>query len=208
MKKLTEKFIRSVYGGIMVSFGCLVYLSSDIKYIGAILFSLGLFTICEFGFGLFTGKVGYVFFKGPIYLIELLVTLLGNFVGCFALAKLAEYAKPSLVIQAVTLSQNKLAASSLQNFLLACMCGVMMFIAVDVYKTRSGVAKYLGIFLAVPLFIICGFEHSIAKLFLFSLASVGAVQFISFSLITVLGNALGAAVFSLFKIYDKNQKTP
>ena len=207
MKEIAEKFIRSVYGGVMVSFGGTVYLSSDNKYIGALLFSMGLFAICEFGFGLFTGKIGNLLFRKKEYIIELLLTLLGNLAGCLAMGGLVSIAAPSLVSKAAAVCTLKLSETPLQNFILAMMCGVMMFIAVETYKTKTGAAKYLGIFIAVPLFITCGFEHSVANMFYFTLGGVNAAQFAPSVIVTVLGNAVGSIVFSLFKFYDKNHKT-
>ncbi|MBQ9920638.1 MAG: formate/nitrite transporter family protein [Clostridia bacterium] len=198
---MLEKFIKSIYGGFMIACGGTVYLSCDNKYIGALLFALGLFTICEFGFGLFTGKVGYTLFNKPIYIIELVLTILGNFVGCFVIGKAVAYVKPALYEKGVSVCAAKLAETPLENFILACMCGVMMYIAVEMFKTKSGAAKHLGIFLAVPVFILCGFEHSIANMYYFALGGAGAVDFLSFTVVTILGNAVGAIVFSLYKFY-------
>lgn len=208
MKKYLEIFIRSIYGGAAVSFGGLIYLSCENKYIGSLLFVLGLFIICEFDFSLFTGKIGYLLFKPKDYIFNLLCTLIGNFAGCFAVAKIALYAKPSLVSVTAQICDVKHSETFLQNLLLSFMCGIMMFIAVEVYKTKAAPAKYIGMFMAVPIFILCGFEHSIANMFYFTLGNVPALQFISFSAVTVLGNSLGSIVFSLFKFYNKNtQKT-
>ena len=46
----------------------------------------GLFTIVVFQLHLFTGKVGYTPFNKPVYLIELVVTWLGNLVGTWITA--------------------------------------------------------------------------------------------------------------------------
>ena len=64
--------------GIMIGIGGVVSLSSDNRYIGALLFSLGLFCIVQFQYGLYTGKVGYIVNREPAFIAETLVTLVGT----------------------------------------------------------------------------------------------------------------------------------
>ena len=47
-----------VLSGLMLGIGGMVSLSSENRFLGAFLFSLGLFCIVQFKYGLFTGKVG------------------------------------------------------------------------------------------------------------------------------------------------------
>ena len=49
-----------VLSGLMLGIGGMVSLSSENRFLGAFLFSLGLFCIVQFKYGLFTGKVGYI----------------------------------------------------------------------------------------------------------------------------------------------------
>ena len=54
----------------------------ELKWVGAILFSVGLFVVFTFGLDLYTGKVGYMFNDKPwTYGIDLLLMLVGNFIG-------------------------------------------------------------------------------------------------------------------------------
>lgn len=41
---------------------------------------------CMYNMNLFTGKIGYVVVNKKSYLIELLCTLIGNYIGTFVLA--------------------------------------------------------------------------------------------------------------------------
>ena len=52
--------IKSINAGVCVSIGCKIYLSCENKYIGALLFSIGLIAILILDFNLFTGKVCYL----------------------------------------------------------------------------------------------------------------------------------------------------
>lgn len=57
-------FVSSALGGACIGLGGVAYLSLENRLAGALFFTVGLFTICTFGFHLFTGKVCYVFQKG------------------------------------------------------------------------------------------------------------------------------------------------
>lgn len=69
-------------------------------------------------------------------------------------------------------------------FLKSIACGMVMFIAVDVYKQGS----VLGILIGVPLFILAGFQHSIANVI-----TMGVAQICSWTLVLcVAGNWIGS----------------
>ena len=53
-------FFSGCVAGLCIALGGTVFLSSDSKILGAVLFTVGLFTICTFEFSLFTGKVCYL----------------------------------------------------------------------------------------------------------------------------------------------------
>ena len=55
-------FVSSILSGFSISIGVTVYLNliEKHKQLGAILFGIGLFTILNFKFYLFTGKVGQI----------------------------------------------------------------------------------------------------------------------------------------------------
>ena len=63
--------ISGFLAGISISLGGTVFLACDSKIVGAVLFSVGLFSICAFGFHLFTGKVCYVFDNDRAYALSL-----------------------------------------------------------------------------------------------------------------------------------------
>ena len=53
--------VRAILAGMMIGIGGCVYLGCEVKWVGAILFAVGLFTIFSFRLDVYTGKVGYVF---------------------------------------------------------------------------------------------------------------------------------------------------
>lgn len=183
--------IKSIYAGFMIGLGGTVYLSLENKIIGAILFSFGLLTIVNQGFYLYTGKVGY-----ENSLSKLAIIILGNTIGTFIIAAMICLSKPELVNVANALWQNKYNLNSFQLIINSMLCGVMMYLAVDNYKRNKNI---LFIMMPVVIFIISGFEHSIANLFYMFLSKNVNIISISFIVICIAGNALGAKVFHSYK---------
>lgn len=195
-----DKFLKSLASGVLIGVGGIVYLSCDIKYIGAFLFSLGLFTICEFGLKLYTGEVGYIVINKGKYYLEVLQTLFGNIVGTLIAGLLTTVAKPEVSQKASVLCEAKLNQSPLQTLILAFFCGALMFIAVNVYKKGAGTGRYIGIFTAVPVFILAGFEHCMADMYYFFSAGLMNLSMLAYILICIVGNAIGAFAMAYFDI--------
>ena len=84
--KYINFLIKSFAAGVMIAICGTVFLMVENVVIGAMLFSIGLFVIVSNELSLFTGKVGYIFENKINYLLELLITILGNFLGTFVTA--------------------------------------------------------------------------------------------------------------------------
>lgn len=54
-----------ICAGILIGIGGAVFLASENRVIGAILFSVALICICAKGYSLYTGKVGYLAIFAP-----------------------------------------------------------------------------------------------------------------------------------------------
>ena len=64
-----------------------------------------------------------------------------------------------------------------------------MFVAVWSYREKKTI---VGILFCIPVFVLSGFEHSIADMFYFSLAgTVFRPESLLFLLLVILGNSLG-----------------
>ncbi|MBO8463898.1 MAG: formate/nitrite transporter family protein [Firmicutes bacterium] len=198
MKNLSS-FFYSILAGVSISIGGTVFLSLDNKIVGSIFFSLGLFAVCTFGFNLFTGKVGYIFEQKPSYLLFLLQVWVGNLIGSLIVGYSLRLTRISGISEkAKALCDVKLGDSPLSIFILAIFCNILMFIAVDGFKTNQHeIGKYIGVFMCVIVFILCGFEHCVANMFYFSIAGVWNGHTILYLLIMTLGNACGGVLIPL-----------
>ncbi|MDE5946222.1 MAG: formate/nitrite transporter family protein [Oscillospiraceae bacterium] len=185
--------------------GGVVYLSCDNKYLGAMLFGLGLYTIIQFGFYLFTGKVGYIVNKGVKYIPEVLLILFGNFIGTFVTAFLVNQTRFGNAIseKAYNIMEGKLADSPLSAFILAIFCGMLMYIAVEnasiSRKTNSDVSIIAGTLLAIMVFILSGFNHCIADMFYLFVSGNYKTEAIVYFICVILGNSVGGMTLPVIR---------
>lgn len=185
-----QMFIKAIYAGFMIGIGGMIYLSVDNKVIGALLFSFGLLTIVAQGFYLYTGKVGFI--KSIREVLDMLIIIAGNLVGTFIAACMSRAA--GLSISSLELTARKLDNSLLHIFLLSILCGVMMYLAIDNHKRAKNL---LFIIAPVMIFILAGFEHSIANMFYFHLAACYTPKAFGYLAVMLLGNGIGAKMFDL-----------
>ena len=169
-----RQFVSAVLAGMMIGMGGTVYLSQTNSVVGSFLFAVGLFTVVVFQLHLFTGKIGYLPFQNLTYLTELLITWIGNLVGTFLTATMVRNSRiyEGMAERVEQIAAVKLNDDFLSIFLLAIFCGMLMFIAVDCFKTQKGsTLQFIGVFVPVMVFILSGFEHVIANMFYFSLSA-------------------------------------
>ncbi len=192
---LKHAFWTGIASGMLVGIGGTVYLSCQNKVVGAVLFSVALLCICILGLYLYTGKIG-LFIEKPDKksALALPVGLGGNVVGAALTGVLTAIAKPSLIDAAQVACSSKLEGGFIRGLIAAVFCGVLMYAAVKTYGAKG---TLMGIIFCIPTFILCGFEHSIADVYYFTVASMrGAFDpmRIVFVLVAVVGNTLGGWV--------------
>ena len=199
-KNYIDYLIKSIFAGIMIGIAGTVYLRVDNNLFGAFLFSIGLLVICMYGMNLFTGKVGYVLINEFNYIYELLITIVGNFIGTFLVARLVLLTRfKSISDKAVDLVNLKLNDNLLSIFILSMLCGILMYIAVNNYKKiNNEIGKYSCIFMCVMVFILSGFEHSIANMYYISVANLLSLKSLLYILVMLLGNSIGSILIALY----------
>lgn len=202
---IKNAFLNSLLAGVFISIGGTVFISlasTGNKLAGAILFAIALLSICMLGLFLFTGKVGYmVEDHSKNAILALLCGLAGNFIGSTLLGVLISFALPSVHEFAKGMCEAKLDLNLGGVLLLAFMCGILMYTAVHIYKLHN--KSVVGILFCVPVFILCGFEHSIADMFYFAVARAFSLEYALFILIVIIGNALGGMLIPFVKKFVK-----
>ena len=159
---ITEILKKSIAAGIMIGIGATVKLCCDNQILGALLFSIGLFFICNSNMLLFTGRIGYVNKKNWM---EYPLIWFGNLLGCEISMGLIKLAKPELQERVTNIMETKLNMGIIPLAILSFFCGVLMFLAVNNFKlSTSENAKQYGIVFSVIVFLVSGYEHSIANM--------------------------------------------
>lgn len=194
----------ALLAGICISIGCVVNLRVG-GVAGAVLFAFGLTTVVYYGLKLYTGTAGFIRRHGDWAMLAMV--LLGNIVGCLLSACLISYAQPDCIGPASKILLGRLAKGPWACFLLAIGCGFIMTTAVEF--ARKG--KMLPLLLGVPVFILCGFAHSIADAFYFLVSPAELLLQPSVLVVyvaEVLGNFVGCNLYRwvlLFHFASENQ---
>jgi formate/nitrite transporter FocA (FNT family) len=190
----------------MIGACCTAYLATNNRYIGAILLAMSILVICMYGMSLFTAKIGYSLINKVEYIKELILSLLGNFLGVSIVAFLVK--KSSLAIyqgKALNITKSILNENLTSIFILSILCGFLLYIAINNYKKVSGeIGKYICIFLSIIIIIICGLKHSIFDMYYFILSNSLSAKALLYLLVMIVGNSLGSILIAAF--YNKFYK--
>ena len=209
MKKTVSVFLKAILAGFCIGLGGVVFLGlmPTSKPLGAFLFAIGLFTICTHGFNLFTGKACYILDNKPSYLGTLVVIWVGNLIGAFCMAALMHCTRVSAAYteaaQGLVAAKNADSLGSL--FVLGMLCNVLIYIAVDGYKSNPHeIGKYIALIFGVAVFILAGTEHSVADMFYYAAAGElftgeGILRLVIIS----LGNVVGGLILPGIKLLAK-----
>lgn len=204
IRRQLRTFALAILAGIAIGIGGVVFLSLDNKVVGALMFTVGLYTICIHGLNLYTGKVGYLVNQPISYLMDLAVIWVGNLFGTgLAAFAVRETRICNISETAEGMCVTKISDGLLSLFLLAVFCGFLMFVAVDGYRSTN---QPVILFLGVAGFILCGFEHCIADMFYFSVAGMWSGRAFLCILVITLGNSVGAVLIPLAKKSEMQAK--
>ena len=192
---MLKQTLNGILAGILIIIGCSVFLACEVNYVGAVMFAVALLCICYKGYSLFTGKVGYLAESCKKQDISIVLTaLLGNLIGTFLFGLMVSYALPNLQEKAFAICSAKLTQTVPVAFIRAIFCGMLMYLAVCLYKEHKTIA---GIVFCVPVFILAGFEHSIADMGYFAISGIMSLEAFLFIWVVILGNSLGGVLLPL-----------
>ncbi len=148
------------------------------RYAGALHFTTGLLCICPAGLLAFHGKIGFMVTRHEKEDYAELFLCLPAIISGFLDRPAVAAATPARRERALEIAPRRLEIPLVSVFLLALLCGVLVYLAVVIYREKQNV---LGILFSIPAFILAGFEHSIADMFYFASAGIASLRVISFS---------------------------
>jgi nitrite transporter NirC len=213
-------FVSSVLAGVFVGFSMITILVmagmlgdfAGIKIIQGASFAAALSFVLFAGAELFTGNVfvmtggimrGSVKIRDGIALCA--YCYLGNLVGSIIIAALflgTGYLQGSVLVETTKAISAKIYPSAIELFVRGIMCNILVCLAVwCTFRLKSESAKLIMIFWCIYVFVVCGFEHSIANMTLFSLGTMARCSpfdLMSLNLVmTSVGNLVGGVLLAL-----------
>ena len=124
--------------------------------------------------------------------------LLGNLLATVALGYALRAAIPSIGGVAEAICASKLTQAGWQTLIRGIFCGILMYQAVSIYRDKKSIS---AIFFCVPVFILAGFEHSIANMFYFGAAGMFfSLDTVIYLAIVVVGNTIGGMLMPLLSM--------
>lgn len=220
----TEKILlNGILGGIFIGvagIGQLSVLQSAtpanevfVKFLGAILFPVGLMLCLLLGGTLFTGNcllfVNY--FKKDVglklILRNLTLTWIGNFIGGGFIAYVAYFAgmfKSEPMQKVITsIATNKLALTYSENIFSGFLCNILVIAGIWLStSSKDSAGKFYGCLFPIMLFVVSGYQHVVANMFIITSAKIVSPESIDFlgSFLThflpvTIGNFLSGGIF-------------
>ena len=163
LHNIANNYYKSIVASLLITIVAYCNFLCENRYIGAFMFSFGLIVICKYNLNLFTGQAGYITIKQiPNYLITIITNL---FYTMFFSVLLSFNENACLKAREIWTTKSNLGVDSL--IFSSFFCGVLIYIGVDYYKKHSSI---VGLLFAIPIFVLCGFDHAVADTAYFTLA--------------------------------------
>lgn len=191
---------ESLFAGILIAIAGWGFLANPV--LGMFLFCVGLIAVVKYRARLYTGTAGFL--TGWQDVLPLLMILLGNILGCLAVAAVSLFSPLALPEAATNIITSRLQVGWLGTGLLAIGCGLLMSFAVDFARRNKDFSDWLPLLFAVPAFILCGFPHCVADAFyccvyLLNASEVAWASLAAYYGAIVLGNFIGCNVYRICK---------
>lgn len=211
--------ILGILGGIFIGLGGLANIlvtqtlggidAGLARFMGASVFPVGLMLVVICGAELFTGNnlMTLACMEKKITLKQLLrnwgLVWLGNFIGSLFLVVLVYYGTVLIgdsATKAISIAESKVSIGITAMFLRGILCNIL--VVLGVWMATAGqdiVSKIFSCWFPIMLFVLCGFEHSVANMFFIPMGMVLGANVIMSQLlinlvIVTLGNVVGGAI--------------
>lgn len=190
--------LKSFQAGILLSLAVVVFLVSTNQLLGAVLCSAIVYMMCELGMPVLMFNTWNM--TKDTKVLFFLLCAFGNCLGC-ALSSLAlKYVVPSVAVRVAAICEIRMARSYEIIFLAAFFCGALITAATQALKGSTGLTQFVGLFICMNIYLLCGLEHAIMDVALFFLHSTHHITEAALFTVCVLGgNAIGTFIFSRLK---------
>ncbi len=200
---MLKKTLSGISAGICIALGGSVFLASENKAVGSVLFAVALLCICIRGYSLYTGKICFMPEKHDKDAWgTLLFGLLGNAIATAVCGLAIRFSQSAIGEKAETVCAAKLEQSIGSTLIRGIFCGILIYLAVVIFRENQ---KVIGILFCIPVFILSGFEHSIADMFYFATAACFTPRALLFILTVVVGNSIGGMLLPVIDLIGKGK---
>lgn len=175
----------SLFAGLLIGLGAYGFLALG-GIPGAIIFAFGLVGVVLTGSLLYTGKAGVLTDIGAVTKIWF-----WNVVACIVVGLMVYAIGGEPFERAQSIVAGRFAQGPWRSFLRAVGCGIIIDISVYLYRVSKSL---IPILFGIPLFILCGFYHSIADVVYLVAAFKWSPAILWYYPIIVLGNYVGCNV--------------
>ena len=188
----------SIFAGILIGIAGWGFLANPV--LGMFLFCVGLIGVVKYGVKLYTGTAGFLIGWGDV--LPLFIILLGNIIGCLAVATVSLWSPMALPEAATGIIAARLKTGWFGTGLLAIGCGLLMSFAVDYARKNRDFSDWLPLLFAVPAFILCGFPHCVADAFyccvyLLNSSDIAWGSLVAYYVSIVVGNFVGCNAYRI-----------
>lgn len=148
------------------------------KLLGAIIFPGGLTMVLIAGSELFTGNCLLIIpllekaITGKSMFKSLVVAYIGNLIGCAALAAAVVFSHQvglfdnGVAVSVISTAAAKCSMSFTDALIKGILCNFLVCIAVWIsFAAKDITGKIIGVFFPILMFVVCGFEHSVANMY-------------------------------------------
>ena len=178
----------ALLSGILIGLGAAGYLAVG-GIPGAIIFAFGLIGVVLTGTPLYTGKAGVLKLNESWTLIRI---WFWNVIGCILIGLLVKYAgSDTSITSAMAIVDSRFEAGWIKSLLRSIGCGLI--IDLSVYQFRKS-GSLIPILFGVPLFILCGFYHSIADVVYLAASWRWSPEICWYYPVIVIGNYIGCNI--------------
>ena len=178
----------ALLSGILIGLGAAGYLAVG-GIPGAIIFAFGLIGVVIFEVPLYTGKAGVLKLNESWTLIRI---WFWNVIGCILIGLLVKYAgSDTSITSAMAIVDSRFEAGWIKSLLRSIGCGLI--IDLSVYQFRKS-GSLIPILFGVPLFILCGFYHSIADVVYLTASWRWSPEICWYYPVIVIGNYIGCNI--------------
>jgi formate/nitrite transporter len=222
-----KTFVLGSMGGMFISLGYLGAIVAvagaegmlplgAIKMLAGLLFPVGIIFVVLVGGDIFTGNslisLSTIVKKTSLKQLAFnwIAVLLGNIIGAVTTAFLMYYAdlfNKDMISYVIHTAEYKSNLSNTQIIISGFFCNIVVALAVWAsLSTKDVTGKILSLYIPIFLFVVSGYQHCIANMFIFTVADLlGAgiplVTSINVVFMSVIGNAISGGIVIPFVYY-------